>query len=190
MLLERTLQLLYGHLQEYYSTLSFGLPLPLPPRIQLKEIIGGLARAGVSNRVIVVLENNAAGSADLVKLGRQALPPNFILLQLPRLELASSYPTIEPGGSEVLMDVNRMACPLEMYFGREALYGEDGRLLPILWTGYREDTAGYQGELQHQASVSMKCLERVKIALDSGKIEGDWSGMRQVFEAILQASIS
>lgn len=91
------------------------------------------AAAGVMNRVIALVDNDAAGLAALKTLANPAPPKNYIARNLPDLDYARAYPTHGPSGPSQ-DDVNGRACSVEFYFGLECLIGPDGNPVPIQWT--------------------------------------------------------
>jgi hypothetical protein len=110
-----------------------------------------LARAGISNRTVVLFDNDTAGFAAAQRLTDAQLPANFKILTLPELEFANAYPTVGPTGA-ALANINGSACGIELYCGPVALTGEEGSLSPIQWTGYDRALRRYQGEPLHVAS--------------------------------------
>ena len=62
------------------------------------------------------------------------------------IEFARNYPTQGPNGITNL-DINGLACSIELYFGRDILTDKEGKLIPIQWKGYEESLKQYQGEI-------------------------------------------
>lgn len=96
----------------------------------------GLAAAGVMNRVVVVLDNDAAGSAAERQLQMVGLPATFRVMRLPDQKFAKQYPTIGPSGT-TFEDVNGRACSIEFMFGEDVLRAASGGALPaVRWSSY------------------------------------------------------
>lgn len=51
------------------------------------------------------------------------------------------------------MDMNGMACGIELYLGAEILTGRDGTLAPVQWKGYDVKLRQYQEELPAKGEV-------------------------------------
>ena len=67
-------------------------------------------------------------------------------------EIARRYPTVGPQGN-LQMDVNGLACSIELYLGRSALSGSSGDLRPVRWTAFNDRLQRYQGEIEGKAAV-------------------------------------
>ena len=80
------------------------------------KMIKSFAAAGINNRILAILDNDAAASEAMTKLPRN-LPNNIKVIQYPELDLMTSYPTIGPQG-EINMNINGLAGSIEMYMGK------------------------------------------------------------------------
>ncbi|KAA1427488.1 hypothetical protein [Nocardioides antri] len=114
----------------------------------------GMAAAGVMNRVIAVLDNDAAGLAAEQQLRRSALPSHITVVRLPDIEYGNSYPTIGPNGAQ-LANVNGQAVTTEFMFGTGVLATTSGTdLLPVRWGGYNPSVQAYQGAIENKSEVN------------------------------------
>ena len=59
------------------------------------------------------------------------------------------------------MDINGMACSIELYLGRDILCEEDGSLIPIQWIGYFENAGKYQGRILDKANCLKKFFDKM-----------------------------
>jgi hypothetical protein len=89
-----------------------------------------LISVGIANRVVALLDNDTAAHAAVqaAKLGK--LPQNVRIGFLPRLSSAENYLTLGPTGMTA-MDINGLACSIELFFGADVLTKESGQLVPI-----------------------------------------------------------
>lgn len=110
------------------------------------------AAAGVMNRVVALVDNDAAGLATLKTLANPVLPKTYVARNLPDLDYARAYPTRGPSGPS-LDDINGRACSVEFYFGLDCLIGPDGNPVPIQWTSLNKSVNTWQGELQNKRYV-------------------------------------
>jgi hypothetical protein len=156
-ILEKSLSLTYPHLIEFFSFLDHGSFAVPGGAGNLLSLLKGFAGAGVSNRVIAVFDNDAAGSVQVEKARDLKLPRNFRILQLPHLASAERYPTLGPTGL-VDMDINGSACSIEVYLGASALADTSGRPVPVQWTGFEKALGRYQGELLDKQKVQERFL--------------------------------
>lgn len=145
-IIERSLKLLFPHLADFFRFMDFegvrvsgGAPALVA---SVKAFIG----TGVTNRIIAMFDNDTAASDVLRSLDLSRLPRNIKVLQFPRLPLAYAYPALGPSGAVEKMDINGLACSVEIYLGRSVL-SPNGELSPIQWKGFNEGMRRYQGEL-------------------------------------------
>lgn len=117
----------------------------------LVKFLKAIAAARASIRLIAVFDNDVIGKQAFEQARRLQLPPNFILLRLPDIEIARAYPTIGPQGNHA-MNINGRACSIELYLGNKALM-KNGELRPVRWAGYVSIADAYQGEVEGKSEV-------------------------------------
>ena len=118
------------------------------------KMIKSFAAAGINNRILAILDNDAAASEAMTKLPRN-LPNNIKVIQYPELDLMTSYPTIGPQG-EINMNINGLAGLIEIYMGKDILTGNDGNLELVQWGGYMKRVNKYQGSLINKDAVGSR----------------------------------
>ena len=184
-ILERSMRLIYPHLAPFFSFMDFDGVRLEGGAGSLANMVKAFAGAGILNRVIALFDNDTAGNSALQSLKAISLPPNIKTLSLPLLELAMNYPTLGPSGVSV-MDINGLACGIELFLGAEILTASDGGLVPVQWKGYDARLRRYQGELLAKGDV----LDRFRAKLatcesDPSRIgEYDWHGLRLVIDML------
>jgi hypothetical protein len=180
-ILEKSLHLLYPHLSDFFSFMDFRGARIEGGAGALANLVKAFAGAGVSNRVVAVFDNDTAGRSALQSLQQIRLPENIVVMKLPHLPLAELYPTQGPTGIS-FMDINGLACSIELYLGSDVLKTDDGNYRPIEWRGLDVKLRQYQGEILEKDRV--QDLFRSKLAMceeDSSKIsQNDWTGMELV----------
>lgn len=102
----------------------------------------GLARIGIQNQVLVVLDNDTAGHSAASRIANLALPPQMRVTVLPDLEACRAVRTLGPSG-EQREDINGRAVSIECFLDMEARPGEP----TVRWTSYDDQLDRYQGEL-------------------------------------------
>lgn len=105
---------------------------------------------------------------------------NFKILKFPDLPYAKKYPSIGPTGLKT-MNVNSLACGIEMYFGIDTLTKE-GKLIPIHWKAYNEKEKKYQGEISEKSYVQDTFRNKLK-----SNTVSDFSGIDLILTNIFQA---
>jgi len=106
--------------------------------------------------MIAIFDNDTAGAAALETLADVELPPNIKVLALPRSEVAENYPTQGPQGVADL-NVNGLACSIELYLGPALLKGDGGRH-PVRWTGWNAKLTRYQGAVERKDEIEATFL--------------------------------
>jgi hypothetical protein len=159
--LQETLDVRYPHLKEFVSFLDHGQFSVAGGTGNLMNLLRGLAGASVSNRVVALFDNDAAGTVQCLKARTMPLPQNFRVIQLPHLPRAERYPTLGPTGL-VETDINGLACSLELYLGATALRDGNAGLMPIQWTGFERSLSKYQGELLDKRAVQDRYFELLR----------------------------
>ena len=141
------------------------------------KMIKSFAAAGINNRILAILDNDAAASEAMTNLPRN-LPNNIKVIQYPELDLMTSYPTIGPQG-EINMNINGLAGSIEMYMGKDVLTGNDGNLELVQWGGYMNRVKKYQGSLINKDAVGSRF--KGKDTTDVNK----WQDLRYLWDYII-----
>ncbi|MBZ5523979.1 MAG: toprim domain-containing protein [Acidobacteriia bacterium] len=183
-ILHASLERLYPHLKHMYSFLDHSAFKAQGGTGELERLARGFAGAGISNRIVVLFDNDTAGAAAAQRLSRAQLPGNFRILTLPELEMARSYPTIGPTGPAVA-DINGRACGIELYCGPKALTREDGELCPIQWTGYDSGMQRYQGEPLEKEKIKERFYEILERSSDP-QTDQELSSIRLILHSVMQ----
>ena len=187
-ILERSIKLIYPHLAPFFSFMDFDGVRLEGGAGSLANMVKAFAGAGILNRVVALFDNDTAGLSALQNLRPIDLPSHIKALSLPDVEVGRRYPTLGPSGMSV-MDINGLACGIELYLGCDSLGGPDGTLVPVQWKGYDPRLRRYQGELLAKGEV----LERFQGKLttcesDPSRINDfDWTGMRLVIDMLRSA---
>lgn len=113
---------------------------------QVVRTLRSFAAAGVTNRVVGVLDNDAAGRVAAKNLNARPRPTNNRYFLLPDVPYGSSYPTYGPNGDADL-DINGRAVSIEFQFGIEQLRLDGGEPARVEWSGREASIGVYQGNL-------------------------------------------
>jgi len=143
---------LYPDLANRYVFLDFEDLPPADRPAQMGNAVRAFARAALPARMIALFDNDTSGHAALASLSDVALSASIRAMTLPPAETGRRYPTVSPQGG-IAMDVNGLACGIEIYLGRAALSRPGGELRPVLWTGFDPRLKRYQGEVEGKSDV-------------------------------------
>lgn len=185
-ILRASFEVLYPHLEGYYSFLDFESTRYGGGVGNLVNVIKALAGAGIVNNVVALFDNDTAAESACKSLEQVKLPSNIVILRLPDFPFLKSYPTIGPSG-KVNLDVNGIASSIELFLGEDVLTTDEGKLAPIQWTGYDRTLNRYQGEVLEKSQIHNRF--RKKLADQKGKPGLEWDGLREVFEVIFHAFV-
>ncbi len=94
------------------------------------------------------------------------------VMSLPRLPLAEHYPTQGPTGIS-FVDINGLACSLELYLGTDVLKIAEGEYRPIECRGLDAKRRQYQGEVLEKEAI--QDLFHNKLAICEKDASGDVS---------------
>lgn len=186
--IQSALQLFYPHLASYYSFMDFDTAKVQGGAGHLASTVKSFIGAGIVNRVVAFFDNDTAAKAAMKPLSQIRIPINTRIYRYPDIDIARNYPTLGPQGT-VSMDVNGLACGLELYFGSDVLQEEDGSLCPIQWKGYDDATKQYQGEVMKKDMLKARYAEKLKKCQTHPDLidKYDWSGMRVIIDRLLTA---
>jgi hypothetical protein len=187
LILNRSLQLLYPHIYEYYSFMDFDVSNAAGGANILANSLKSFIGSGISNRVLALFDNDTAARVSVKALQTIDIPNNIKVLHYPYLDFAKMYPTIGPSG-ESEVDINGLAGGIELYLGLDVLTIQ-GSLSPIQWKGYDDSLREYQGEIQNKKSIQKAFFDKLqKCTDDPRQIENtDWSSMRLIFHTIFSS---
>lgn len=174
--LNKALRVIYPKLESNVRFLDTSFR-PETNATAIVKMIKSFAAAGINNRILAVLDNDAAASEAMTNLPRN-LPNNIKVIQYPELDLMTSYPTIGPQG-EINMNINGLAGSIEMYMGKDILTGNDGNLELVQWGGYMNRVKKYQGSLINKDAVGSRF--KGKDTADVNK----WQDLRYLWDYII-----
>ena len=175
--LKKALHVIYPKLESNVRFLDTSFR-PETNAAAIVKMIKSFAAAGINNRILAILDNDAAASEAMTNLPRN-LPNNIKVIQYPELDLMTSYPTIGPQG-EINMNINGLAGSIEMYMGKDILTGNDGNLELVQWGGYMKRVKKYQGSLINKGAVGSRF--KGKDAADVNK----WQDLRYLWDYIIE----
>jgi hypothetical protein len=182
--LKDAIRVLRPHLDGYIRFLDFSLGNEGGAAAGVKTI-KAFAAAGVTNRTVLLLDNDTAAYDAVVTLKHTKLPEHYAVVHYPASPLAQRYPTIGPSGPAA-MDVNGLAGSIEMYLGEDVLREPDGDLTPIQWTEYVSRLQQYQGVVQDKAGVQRRFEEKLHRHDQGESVDVEaWSGLELILNRLL-----
>jgi hypothetical protein len=182
-ILSAALEAMVPHLADLFSFLDF-------EELKLEGGAGALAKtvrafvgARVSTRMVAIFDNDTAGAAALSNIANVQLPANIRTIILPPSSVGSNYPTTGPQGVSC-MDVDALACSIEMYLGKAALRDEVGSLRPVRWTGWDAKMGRYQGEVEGKSQIQKSLLEALALLASPLEARAAFPDLAKVIDTI------
>jgi hypothetical protein len=182
-ILSAALQKMVPHLADLFSFLDFEELRLEGGAGPLAKTVRALVGARVSTRMVAIFDNDTAGASALTSLVNIQLPANIRTIMLPRSLAGANYPTTGPQGISC-MDVNGMACAIEMYLGRNALTDDTGDLRPVRWTGWDPKMKRYQGEVEGKSQVQKRFFEVLASCASPLEVRASFPDLAAVVDAI------
>ena len=184
-ILERSLNLLYPHLADYFHFFDFTGKKVGGGAGELANLVRAFAAADVRHRILALFDNDTAARAALSNLNSDILPSNIAIRHYPNSSTAQDYPTLGPSG-ETQMDVNGLAGSIELYLGQDVLRDPCGKLSPVQWMGYDRKMKAYQGEVVDKQNTLERFYKKLTLCeADPERVDSyDWEGIRAILDAM------
>ena len=186
--IEGSLNILHPGLKGYFSFLDFDTLAVQGGVSSVLNTLKAFISVGIANRIVALLDNDTAAHAAVqaAKLGN--LQKNVRIVFLPHLPHAEKYPTLGPAGL-TKMDVNGLACSIELYLGADVLSDPSTQLIPIQWKGYDEKLRRYQGEIMHKPEIQSRFTEKLEQARQNSSLLAvqDWIPMEMALQSLITA---
>ncbi len=158
--ISKSIERLYPHLKNYYHFIDFQEYKIESNASALVKLVTAFAAANVKHPIIALFDNDTTGIMEMNKLNAKSMTDNIRVLKFPDIPLAKKYPTLGPTGKKD-MNINGLACGVEMYLGRDILTKEN-KLIPIRWKNFNDKENKYQGEILEKAYVQDEFRKKLK----------------------------
>ena len=155
--LRRSLERLYPEFADYIAFFDYDGSNADGGTSFVVKFLRAFTAARISTSFLAIFDNDAVGVEAFNTAKALRLPDNIKVTLLPKIALASSYPTIGPQGDHEV-DVNGRAASIELFLGRHNLT-TDGKLIPVVWTNFVSKIATYQGVLRDKSKPFDRFLE-------------------------------
>jgi hypothetical protein len=168
-ILAHALRMLRPHIADFFKFVDMEEGYPFSGTGNLFRFTQGLVSIGILNNVVVIYDNDAEGFAKSTATKRLSLPPNFRVMQLPRLAAFEHFPTHGPTGP-AYMDINGKAASIECYLD----LNQAGLPAPLVhWSSFNQESGVYQGEIDHKGQFMKDFLavRRIPKGYDTSKLE-------------------
>jgi len=187
-ILKESLEILFPHVNDLYSFMDFHVSNAQGSASILINTLKSFIGAGIKNRIIALFDNDAAAKSALFDFKNVIMPLNIKIIQYPNLNFAKTYPTLGPSGINNL-DINGLACSIELYLGKEIITNDKGKFIPIQWKGYNKLINKYQGEILYKNKIQKQFINKIKdCKKNKNHINNyDWEPLKLIFENIFDA---
>ena len=151
-ILRQAFGLLRPHVADFFDFVDMGDGYPFTGTGNMYRFVQGLIGISVQNKVVVVFDNDAAGSATCERCRLLGVLPNMRIVKLPDLPAFRGFPTVGPQG-EHAADINGRAAAIECYLD----IGSEAR---VRWTSYEASVGVYQGALEAKERYAREFLRQ------------------------------
>lgn len=142
-ILEASLPLVEPEVTDFFHFVDMKDNYPFTGAGNLVSFCKGLAAIHVSNKIVVLLDNDTAGREALQRLRALALPSNMHIAVLPELDEFKHFRTLGPSG-RATEDINGRAVAIECFLD----FSFSSEVEPtVRWTSFNSSQSAYQGEL-------------------------------------------
>jgi hypothetical protein len=150
------LQTLRPDVADFFYFVDMSENYPFTGEGNIIRFCQGLVKIRIQNRIMVILDNDAAGNRALRRLQKLDLPKNMRVILLPHLADFDAFPTVGPSGTSI-ESVNGKAVSVEMFL--DLRY--DNKDTPtVRWTSYDKTRRVYQGELVDKENYTYRFLNK------------------------------
>lgn len=197
-ILEFALKNIYPHLSNLYYFMDFDYSTNKSRQggvDQIEKNIKTFITSKLNAKFIAIFDNDAVGfqaqKALLYDIG--SLPENYKITNYPLIKDANKYPAILPDKKVKLMNINHMACSIELYLPKQLITDDSNNLYPIQWKSIVERKIGneklsdYQGEIQHKDEIKSSFMS-LKNDIENGQKEfniDDWKNIKVIIDHII-----
>lgn len=141
-ILAHALEMLRPDVADFFYFVDMEEGYPFTGTGNLHRFCQGLVSIRIENRVLIIYDNDAEGSARLSDASRLRLPPNMRVMQLPSHPSLTTCACVGPEGVGTA-DINGCAAAIECYLD---LGWKTSKPPIVRWTSYHS-SGRYQGEL-------------------------------------------
>ena len=87
------------------------------------------------------------------------------------------------------MNINGLACSLELFFGSDILTDSYGKLTPIQWKGYDDKLRRYHGEILRKQEIQESFAAKLVLARQDVSLlkSQDWAPMETIVQSLISA---
>lgn len=144
-IIRRVFELLYTDISDFFRFIDMQEGYPFTGVGNLYNFCCGLMKIGISNKIIIIFDNDTVGKEKFEKLKKMPQMGNLLITKLPDSSLFSRVKTLGPQGISV-EDINGSAVAIECFLD----FASCERSPVIRWVNYMEKSQKYQGALMYK----------------------------------------
>lgn len=154
-ILRKAFALLRPEIIDFFAYVDMQDGYPFTGTGNLYKFCQGLVGISIRNRVLIIYDNDAEGSARYEDTRKLRMPANMRAMKLPSHPAFTNFSAEGPAGSGVC-DINGRAVAMECFL--DLSWRSQSRPY-IRWTSYLKGTDSYQGELADKEKYSRLFME-------------------------------
>lgn len=138
--LHKTIDALFPELAHMFRFIDVQENYPFTGTGNLYNFCCGLIKIGITNKIIVIFDNDTAGLEKYNKLAKMSKPDTMLIMKLPDHCAFEKIETIGPQGTSI-EDINGLAVSIECFLDFNSHTPQ------IRWVSFNKATQSYQGAL-------------------------------------------
>lgn len=148
-ILSKALSLLKPDYSDFMRFIDMEEGYPFSGTGNLYKFCQGLVSIGISNKVVILYDNDTEGVAKYEATKRLNIPSNMIILKLPDISELKKFDTIGPHGMRK-KNINGKAASIECYL--DLRFPANVSTPRVRWSSYVESMDAYQGALENKTA--------------------------------------
>lgn len=153
-ILKHALSLLKPHIADFFRFVDMEENYPFTGTGNLYRFTQGLVSIGISNKIVVLYDNDAEGIYNFERTKELNPPLNMRIARLPDMEAFQCFPAIGPEG-ETDADINGCAASIECYLDLE----KTDELPKVRWTSWNKHLQRYHGVIETKRDTMLSFLQ-------------------------------
>ena len=153
-ILSHAFKMLRPEVADFFYFVDMEEGYPFSGTGNLHRFCQGLVSIGILNRVLIIYDNDAEGSARYAATKRLTIPPNMRVMKLPDLSVFENFQTIGPNGVGT-DDINGRAAAIECYLD---LSWKHATQPYVRWINFNKEIDEYHGALINKEMYAREFL--------------------------------
>lgn len=165
-IIKKTIDTLYPNISDFFMFIDMEENYPFTGVGNLKNFCKGLSKINIQNNIIVLFDNDTAGTDSYNTIKNIPKPKNLVFCHLPEHSEFKEFETIGPFGYQKA-DINGKAVSIECFLDLSS------EKAIVRWNNFNEKIREYQGALENKDEYTRKFKKASLLdgSYDCGKLK-------------------